>query len=95
MFKSKTVFVVGAGASAEAGMPIGKTLTSDIAEILRCEGSGRRRHVANSYIQQAIETKITSQGQPLDTTLPNYFVAIDHIIKNMPLASSIDAYLHT
>lgn len=32
MFRAKTVFVVGAGASAELGFPLGETLLSEIAE---------------------------------------------------------------
>lgn len=34
MFKSKTVFIVGAGASCEAGLPSGDTLKERIAELL-------------------------------------------------------------
>ena len=37
MFKSKTVFIVGAGASAEVGLPVGSALKSDIANILQIE----------------------------------------------------------
>jgi len=35
MFKSKTVFIIGAGASQEAKLPIGKDLTLEIARLLQ------------------------------------------------------------
>jgi NAD-dependent SIR2 family protein deacetylase len=34
MFRSKTLFVVGAGASSEAGLPTGYELKNKIAELL-------------------------------------------------------------
>jgi hypothetical protein len=37
MFKSKTVFIVGAGASCEAGLPSGEKLKGDIAGLLNIE----------------------------------------------------------
>ncbi len=35
MFKSKTLFIVGAGASAEAGLPIGRELKVKIRDKLK------------------------------------------------------------
>lgn len=37
MFRNKTLFILGAGASFEAGMPIGATLASDISRLLYME----------------------------------------------------------
>ena len=54
MFKSKTVFILGAGASQEVGMPVGARLTGKIAQILRCEGTGAERRISHEHIQRAL-----------------------------------------
>jgi hypothetical protein len=41
MFQSKTLFVVGAGASKEAGLPIGEELTDRIATLLKLHADYR------------------------------------------------------
>lgn len=43
MFESKTLFVVGAGASAEIGLPVGSALLETIADKLKISFQGGHR----------------------------------------------------
>lgn len=95
MFKSKTVFVVGAGASAELGMPTGALLTSQIAQMLTLKREQFRSYFTNSNIYQAIEAEILRSGQRVDQAFGQYVRAADDIARNMHLASSIDNFLRT
>jgi hypothetical protein len=95
MFKSKTVFVVGAGASAELRMPTGAQLTSQIAQMLTPKREQFRSYFTNQNIYNAIEAEILRSGQRLDQVYGQYVRAADDISRNMHLASSIDNFLRT
>lgn len=46
MFESKTLFVVGAGASAEIDLPVGSALLETIAKKLKIEFKGRVERIS-------------------------------------------------
>ncbi|SUB02551.1 Uncharacterised protein [Pannonibacter phragmitetus] len=81
MFEQKTVFVIGAGASREVGMPLGEELKGKISEFLRWDRSysGGFREMCERYVSQ-----------------PNqYRDAALSITRGLPHAISIDNFLHT
>jgi hypothetical protein len=81
VLKSKTVFVVGAGASAEVGLPVGSRLTQIIADGLKTNNDGYFKDV---NINRAMHLHGSDCNE-----------ASRHLREAMPLAPSIDNYLHT
>ncbi|MEQ9150748.1 MAG: SIR2 family protein [Parvibaculum sp.] len=92
MFKSKTLFVVGAGASKEVGLPIGKDLKSIIASKLDIRfRDGYTQNSGDKTIMDLFRTLAGSEGYPKDV---NKFLEACWLIRDaMPQASSIDAYI--
>lgn len=94
MFKSKTVFVVGAGASYELNLPIGTGLAIQIAEIVKTSGSAHEPFhdqamslAAQDYMRKNIEGTHDPFRSLHDAA---------HLIgANMPAAPSIDNFLHS
>jgi len=87
VIETRTVFVVGAGASHEAGLPIGSELTKAIARRLAINSNnGLDQRTTDRTIAQALH--IITQGQ---TAV--YIRAAQDIKAAMPLAPSIDNFL--
>jgi hypothetical protein len=83
----KSVFVLGAGASADAGLPTGDELTLRIAEALDVREPGIRAFSENQQKMTAA-MKISCSGSVLQT----HFDAAERIRANMPHARS-DAFI--
>lgn len=91
----KTVFVIGAGASAEIGMPIGSELKKIISRTLNFdshyidESPGEKSIVVNAikYYSENKKSQGTYTRDPLHCAL--------EISKALPLADSIDNYLNS
>jgi hypothetical protein len=83
------VFVVGAGASAEAKLPIGSTLTSTIGSLLNfsIDRTGRRTD-GDGQIYDALVSHF-ARGEPLKS----HERAARQIHAAMPLPQSIDEYI--
>lgn len=96
MFSKKTVFVVGAGASQEVGLPVGSELKGIIANKVDLYFEGGR-HLARGdrEILDAVREMLRplSNGGPLD--INPYATAGRRIASAMPQALSIDNFLHT
>lgn len=91
MFKSKTLFVVGAGASAEAGLPIGSELTAKIAALLQLELQYENLTKGDRVIFNALR-KLA--GQP--EWVGNQFLGSGRgLAEAMDLAQSIDTFLES
>ena len=92
MFGSNTVFVIGAGASAEADMPLGAALTGEIAKLLSFElefGSHLKR--GDPEVYQAIRRLVQHQGWG-----DNQFIGSGRsVAEAMDLALSIDTFLES
>lgn len=67
MFRSQTLFVVGAGASCEAELPSGEALKGDIARLLdiRFE-DGWSQNAGDTQITQALRNAVAVNGQQGD-----------------------------
>jgi len=94
MGNQKTLLVVGAGASAEANLPVGSELKSRIAKLLNIQGSfPEKLKSGDPLILDAIVEHVKSEG--------GYYNAIDlylqagrRICDAMPQVHSIDNFLH-
>lgn len=87
MFRRKTLFIVGAGASCEAGLPSGHTLKGVVANMLNISGirDGDRR------VRDAINMSAATLDGP---HVREHLAAATYAIRNaMPLAISIDNFL--
>lgn len=91
MFKSKTVLVVGADASAEVGLPIGSAIKKDIASALNIKFENGYTLKSGDYeIYEAYKIKIKNEGGG-DVNL--YRSAGVDMGSSLPLAISVDNYL--
>lgn len=93
MFREKTVFVVGAGASKEFGLPVGDGLKAEIAKRLNFYfEDGLRLTRGNRTLAQAIKQMVQQSGE---RDANPYYAAGRRIADGMPQAISIDNFLHT
>ncbi|SFJ16539.1 hypothetical protein SAMN04515648_2958 [Phyllobacterium sp. CL33Tsu] len=93
MFKKKTVFVVGAGASKEVNLPVGVELKSIIADKVDIFFDRGQLSRGDEEIVFALRDMLQSGGSPVD--INPYAAAGRHIASAMPQALSIDNFLHT
>lgn len=89
MFKSRTVFVVGAGASCEVGLPSGHDLKRIIAQALDMSFDFGRLVSGDSRIVQALHEHVGGQLSDINPHLHKAW----RIRDAMPAAISIDNYL--
>ncbi len=93
MFKSKTVFIVGAGASCEAGLPGGEEIKKNIADLLDFRFSyGRGQESGDRQIYQALEGHVALPSGQYGDTNP-YIDACRTIRGVVEAAISIDNLL--
>lgn len=92
MFNSKTTFVIGAGASKEAHLPIGSELTGEIAKLVNFHVEGGRELVrGDPQIYNVIRTTVQQGGWEQNTLLASG----RKLAAAMALAPSIDTFLET
>ena len=89
------VFVVGAGASKEAGLPTGYELKSRIADALktRPEGVHQRMICENELIENTLWKICQNQVNRQPRNIDSFHNACKKIADNMPLAASIDNFI--
>lgn len=90
-----TVFVLGAGASKDVGLPVGDCLKEQIRISLnyKLDFSGRPR-TGDNDIFEAIRAHLANRSLP-STRLDDYISAALLISRSMPLAASIDNFIDT
>src|SRR5690348_7481499 len=89
MLRSKTLFVIGAGASAELTFPTGRQLTDRIANRLK-RVTRYTATVDDSTIHDALHRHVNAKNSG---DLSSYLQAAWTMSEAMPLASSIDTYM--
>jgi hypothetical protein len=90
----KTVFVVGAGASYELGLPIGEGLKPKIVEALKVERGGVRTSFVNDRVDEAVGSYVEEADRSQQVNLYAEFIEAAGIISRaLPFALSIDQYL--
>lgn len=94
MFRRRTTFVVGAGASCELGLPSGDQLKGDIRDVLAITNEHAFRftdEVLTDGLRQMFPTLHTDDQAKIQKLAE----AADRIRRGLPMAQSIDNYLHT
>jgi hypothetical protein len=91
------LFVVGAGASCEFGLPSGRLLLSQIASSVSVLSFGHEEHIkVDEQIDRAINQLILEEGlPPISQRHDEYRKHAAWLARNAPLAPSIDNLLHT
>lgn len=91
MLHRKTTFVLGAGASFDFGFPTGDSLQGRITELLRKTEDSRR--FQSEIIWDGIQPLLQEQSWP--SKVSSLLRAAERITNGMPVAASIDNFLHT
>jgi hypothetical protein len=92
MFKSKTCFVIGAGASHELDLPIGNGLTADIAKLINIEADyGFPLKKGDPQIYQILQM-LHRKPEWKDS---KFLLSGRELAEAMELAPSIDTFLQT
>lgn len=91
MLKQSTTFVLGAGASCDFNFPTGKQLQDKISEVLKLTASNLE--FVNDKIDDAVRTQLNEQNWREER--PAFLKAAKRICEGMPVADSIDNFLHT
>jgi hypothetical protein len=93
MFKSQTVFVVGAGASEEVGLPIGKELTKSIANLVDLDVEFEGATKGDGQIYETLKRIV---NENVDEWRGNNLLgSARHIAEAMEMAVSIDTFLES
>ena len=95
MFKSKTLFVVGAGASKEAGLPLGQDLKKKIANVLDFEDYGFQGYKANDPLAHEALKFHNQENDNGKDLLGLHMKASKRICKAMSSAPSIDNFVNS
>lgn len=85
----RLVIVVGAGASAEVGLPVGAGLTKSVQKLLEYSASGRGRPDRGD---ETIFNAISERARP-DNSMQQYLAACERIRRGMLQAKSIDNFI--
>ena len=95
MLNSKTTFVVGAGASSEAGLPTGRELTATIAGMIDIKFDHDLTQISGDHvIYEALREHVRGEDGG-DGDIYDYQQAGWFIRDAMPQASSIDSFIDT
>lgn len=94
MFEEKTTIVVGAGASCELNLPDGNGLKSQIVELLQ-HSDQNGFGFSKRAMQEAMKTHIGERSHSWPTIVQPWRDAARRIRTALPVALSIDNYLHS
>ena len=94
MFRSKTVFVLGAGASKELDVPVGNELTNSISNLLNLQVTFEEVEKGDRAIYATLKAMVNNDPEGIwrNNTL---IQSAHHISEAMELAPSIDTFLET
>lgn len=93
MAEKKTVFIIGAGASKEVGMPLGDELKGIIAELLNLQFEYPARQVSGDRVLMNSLRRLAEQAEDRGEELNAYVRRAQHICAAMPQAISIDNFI--
>lgn len=93
MFKQTTTIIVGAGASCELGLPSGDDLKSQILTLLS-PAKDNAYGFSDPLMQELMRARVGSDMWKMQDKLAPVRIAADRIRRGLPLALSIDNFLH-
>ena len=88
----KTLYIIGAGASTEVGLPLGSELLSPIANSLALLPSPVKMESGDYHIWDAINEHVSSSEKPSEA-ISELLEAANFISKNIRMAISIDNFI--
>ncbi|MER8445624.1 hypothetical protein NKH52_20760 [Mesorhizobium sp. M1066] len=91
MFADRTLLILGAGASYEVGLPLGDALKRDISNALLVYSDSPLQLIERGVADGAINEALYATGNDRSELLK----ACERISAALPLARSIDNYLHS
>lgn len=91
----RTVFVIGAGANVEIGMPSGELLKRRIADVLDFNPQEDGMYKGDEILYYAINLQCRQNDYVNTTMLDNFVDAAKNISKSMSLSSSIDNFIES
>ncbi|KQM21676.1 hypothetical protein ASE73_14935 [Sphingomonas sp. Leaf24] len=94
MFRQKTTFVIGAGASCELGLPSGETLKLQILDLLQPTDDNVYGFVDKTMIE-IMRLRVGPDVWEAQAKLAPMQQAAERIRRGLPLAMSIDNFLHS
>jgi hypothetical protein len=86
--RDRTLFVLGAGSSSDLGFPLGNSLRSRIADVLRFGNDGWNITGGSPRIRSFLMEQESSRRGDL-------LAAANHVSRNVELSDSIDTYLQS
>lgn len=94
MFRQKTTIIVGAGASCELGLPSGDALKGQILRLLQ-PSSDRTYGFADKTMAELMNLRVNPSMEDYFNKLRLAHEAAERIRRGLPLALSIDNFLHS
>jgi hypothetical protein len=89
MFRSKTLLVVGAGASSELGLPIGSTLKKELSDLLHFRTTDYGQRTGDGILGRALNDLARRERANVE----EYFATTSKVAAALELATSIDNFL--
>ncbi|MBX9911761.1 MAG: hypothetical protein K2Z25_24005 [Beijerinckiaceae bacterium] len=93
MLNSKTLLIVGAGASKEAGLPLGFELMPKVLEASKIEMRDFGPANADKELLTALSANENALNRSINTTINHYAKSYDRMKEGLKLSYSIDNYL--
>lgn len=93
MLKSKTLLIVGAGASKEAALPIGIELMPAILKSVKIEFQAHWSPKMEDELRRALKVQETTRNRDLNNEIHHYANAYRAMAEGLKLSISIDNYL--
>lgn len=94
MINKETTFIIGAGSSCELELPSGAQLKENISAILKTSDSNFYRF-SDRRIQDTFRDRYDLRNHESAEKMLSYSVAAQRIVDGLPMAISIDNFLHT
>ena len=91
---SKTVYIIGAGASKEVGLPVGSELKDIISGLLNFDFDWQKQTKGDRDIFQSL-ADYERNNQKFNGNMNFYTEEAHHIRDSLPLAISIDNFIHS
>lgn len=94
MFRQKTTIIVGAGASCEIGLPSGNDLKEQIVTLLH-RTQDNAYGFSDETMQNIMRHMVGGDVFSIQSKIAPFTAAAEKILRGLPLALSIDNFLHS
>lgn len=96
MYKSKTVFILGAGSSHELGLPLGEELMQKVFSLINIKYEmGTKLVAGDSRIEAALRAHLEKKNFYYENEYNSYLRSVWALAEALPLHRSVDDLLYT